>query len=202
MFAARSTSSASKAVSGDTTKDDLIKEVRARKYRGGGIRLSHNDIFNPKYTFRKVAMKHGKSNKIPTNIETAKKEKNKKRRKNAISPKDKILRKIMQTKDEFYRNVENGVRKSIKISLGGIRGASGAFGPSLENCKIGQGGGLEGRNFTISYPSPFASIEKNGCIETSEQREQGSSRMPPYFEIDKDQLNSFFNKTGDLLRNS
>lgn len=200
MFAARSTSSAPKVVLGDTTKNDLIKEVRARKYRGGGIRLSHNDIFNPKYTFRKVAMKHRKSKRIPTNIETAKGKKQK--QKECISPKDKILRKIMQTKEEFYKNVENSVRKSIKISLGGIRGASGAFGPSLENCKIGQGGGLEGRNFTISYPSPFASIETNDCIETSAQREQGSSRMPPYFEIDKDQLNSFFNKTGDLLRNN
>ena len=105
--------------------------------------------------------------------------------------KDKILRKIMQTKDEFYRNVENSVRRSIKISLGGIRGASGTFGPSLEKCKVGQDGGREGRSFTISYPSPFSS-EDSDCTKTSAQSRHGHRRMPSYFEIDKDQLKYFF----------
>ncbi len=196
MFTARTTTSTSKAVAGDTTKDDLIKEVRARKYRGGGIRLSDKDIFNPRYTFRKAVIKHGSINRKPAKVEVSKPIK--KLKKKCISPKDKILRKIMQTKDEFYRNVENSVRRSIKISLGGIRGASGPLGPSLEKCKVGQDGGGEGRSFTISYPSPFSS-EESDCTKTSSQSRHGHRRMPSYFEIDKDQLNNFFNKTGDLL---
>ena len=152
MFTARTTTSTSKAVAGDTTKDDLIKEVRARKYRGGGIRLSDKDIFNPRYTFRKAVIKHGSINRKLAKVEVSKQIKEIK----CISPKDKILRKIMQTKDEFYRNVENSVRRSIKISLGGIRGVSGPLGPSLKKCKVGQDEveKAEASQFLILHPFP------------------------------------------------
>ena len=88
MFTARTTTSTSKAVAGDTTKDDLIKEVRARKYRGGGIRLSDKDIFNPRYTFRKAAIKRGSINRKIDKAEVSKP--NKKLKKNVFLQKIKF----------------------------------------------------------------------------------------------------------------
>ena len=151
--------------------------------------MSDKDIFNPRYTFRKAVIKHGSINRKPAKVEVSKQIK--KLKKKCISPKDKILRKIMQTKDEFYRNVENSVRRSIKISLGGIRGASGPLGPSLETNWTRRRWRRQKLQFLILHVKKVIVLKLHHKVDTV----TGES----YFEIDKDQLNNFFNKTGDLL---
>ena len=92
--------------------------------------------------------------------------------------------------------------KKHKISLGGIRGASGTFGPSLRKVQSWTRWRWRRQKFPQFLILQIFSSEDSDCTKTSAQRQHSHRRMPSYFEIDKDQLNAFFNKTGDLLPHS
>ena len=214
LFLKNTTSIATKQNGINDTKDDLIKEVRARKYRGGGIQLSENDIYNkPKSKSSKAFNKYA-SLRNAVNQNRIMMKKKIIEEKKAISPKEKLLRKLLQTKEDYYKQVENGIRKNIKISMGGLVGKPPMpFGPQLvkvqTNSKSDDVG--NGNSFTISYPSPFASgaavfptssmstTIKEDMKDTNSSRHNRRKRMPSYFEIDEAYLQKFFSKKGDLM---
>jgi hypothetical protein len=192
------------------TKDDLIKEVRARKYRGGGIALSKSDIYTkPKNKTSKGFNKHASIRHIKSAIQSLNMIQPAiiEKKKYESSPKEKLLRKLLQTKEDYYKEIENGIRKNIKVSMGGIVGkAPSSLGPSLHSIKSKDDNIGNASKFTVSYPSPFTSIDDNHNPNMDENldvkksnRRNKRKRMPPYFEIDEAYLKSFFEKKGDLI---
>ena len=123
--------------------------------------------------------------------------------------KDEIIRKLLRTKEDMHKEIEDAVKENLKNAMSTMQLA----GARLEKCSDS--------GHTISYPSVFTkvgdsseeynfklellepksnhhgtstrSVEKNHCKLAIDKK-----RLPTYFDIEEKDLERFFNEKGDV----
>ena len=195
----------------EATKDSLLKQVRAKRYLGGGIRLSSDALYklpmyegpfrNPNSIRRSSQRRNVQTENVP--------EDHIKRKEQVLSEKDEIIRKLLRTKEDMHKEIEDAVKENLKNAMSTMQLA----GARLEKCSDS--------GHTISYPSVFTkvgdsseeynfklellepksnhhgtstrSVEKNHCKLAIDKK-----RLPTYFDIEEKDLERFFNEKGDV----
>ena len=213
----------------EMSKEEFAKQVRAKRFLGAGINLPKDAFMLSKYegparmpsSLKDMAVyQRRKSSK--NNVHTDfKKSIGTNHIPVAENADDKALRAILRTNADRQRDVHTAVLGNLKKSMGTMSIYKDSIGAKLESFNY--------RDHTISYPSPFKNITTSKMNDTESKLDEEDlknvlltnnkcsdaevtelilrlktsrqhSRMPSYFHIDEEFLESFLKAKGRIVR--